>query len=242
MKNIFFTLFILSLFASLPENAIAKDKQNNSVIVYGEAETFVKADEWELSINIAIKNKTREETSQNYNICKKRVYDVLTSLGVKEKEIMTQNFTFAPWYEWEHNSNVMKGYSADHSIKIKSSDLELITKAVSQLPMISGTTINSISHGLQFETRQNELKKLYFSAFKSAKSKIDAILLASEKQFKAYRTISEESARDERTFDAMPGAMNLIGTESSRKSALNISLVPMDIKLTTHLKIIAEFE
>ncbi len=237
MKRLFLVCLIL-----LSINSWAEDP---SVIVFGDAEQSVLSDEWQLSLEISLKEKTRDGLITQYNKVKEEAYKKLAALGIKDEDIKTEGFALNPWYEWENNSNVKKGYQLSHNFSVKKDKFELMNKMVVAMTPIAGVNIGGMAHMLKSQTREKEMNKLYAKAYASAKTKVEAILSASDKKLKRIELISEDLTSSNRPIPLYDRANML------EKSAMNaggagpsiqLSLIPLDINLSMKLKVIASFE
>lgn len=231
------SLFLLS-FVSFAEDS-------SSIVVFGEAENAVLSDEWQLSVEFSLKEKTRDSIITEYNKVKEEAYKKLKALGIKEDEIKTESFSLSPWYEWQNNSNVKKGYQLSHFVSIKKDKFQLMNKIVVALTPLQGTNIGGLSHMLKPKTREAEMNKLYAKAYDSAKVKVDALLSASGKKLKRIALISEDlSASNPPTpqYDRVANMMNKSAMASGSGPNIELSLIPLDINLNMRLKVVATFE
>lgn len=235
-------IFLIASFLIL-NLAYASDTGN--IVVFGEAENSVLSDEWQLNLEFAMKERTRDNLIKEYNKTKEEVYKKLSSFGIKEADIKTQGFALSPWYEWENNSNVKKGYQLSHSISLKRDKFEVMNKIIVALTPINGINIGYMAHMLKTETREKEMNKLYAKAYASAMTKIQALLDASGKKLKRIEMISEDLNNSTAPMPMYDKAMNMMSKAAPRgaeEANINLSLVPLDVNLGLNLKVVAAFE
>lgn len=236
------SIFLILLFCLLN---LSYASDSGSIVVFGEAENSVLSDEWQLNLDFSMKERTRDNLIKEYNKVKEEVYKKLSSFGIKENDIKTQGFALNPWYEWENNSNVKKGYQLSHSISIKRDKFDVINKIIVALTPINGINIGYMSHMLKADTREKEMNKLYAKAYSSAMIKVQAILDASGKKLKRLEMISEDLNTSSHPMPMYDKAMNMMSKAAPRgaeEANINLSLVPLDVNLSLNLKVVAAFE
>ncbi len=227
------TFIFFALFA-LQAQAI-----ENTIIVFGEAKTEISADQWQVNLSIEVRKAKKELVNETYNLDKKTFFKRMSALGLKKSDIKSRNFSMSPWYEWKNGERLIKGFQLRHTFLIKNDKLNLIGKIISNISDLKTVSVKGIQHLLKESSKKKVLKGLYGQAFQDAKTKIDAILTASNKSLKGYRTISEDLYSQDYGRPMMKSAMR---SESHGSRQANISLVPMDIKLNTKLRVVAEFK
>ncbi len=235
-------LFLIATFLIF-NFAYASD--TGSIVVFGEAQNSILSDEWQLNLEFSMKERTRDNLIKEYNKTKEEVYKKLSNFGIKESEIKTQGFALNPWYEWENNSNVKKGYQLSHQISIKRDKFEVMNKIIVALTPINGINIGYMAHMLKTDTRQNEMTKLYAKAYASAMTKVQALLDASGKKLKRLEMISEDLNSTSAPMPMYDKAINMMSksaTRGSEEALINLSLIPLDVHLSLNLKVIAAFE
>lgn len=229
-------LFLMSVFFCLELSAAEA-----IISVTGEAEKENPADQWDLSFNLQLKEADRKSLMKVYQDSKRELFATLDKLGIKEKEVRSQNFWISPWQVWEKNVSVNKGFQLSHTFMYRIDNLELIGEALGKLALLKGIEVQGMSHQLKRSTLDKINKELYQAAFISAQSKIEAICAASGKKFKGLLSIEELSERaGGYSGRGMEKSMQALSSDAVSGGS-SISLVPTMIKVQSELKVVASF-
>ena len=234
---VMYCLFFCSqaLFAAVHTDSI--------ISVTGEAEKEVQADKWEVSLSLRFQEADRKTLMKAYQEAKKKMMNSLETLGIKEKELKSQNFWISPWQVYEKNKYVNKGFQLGHNFIYKSENLELVGQALSQLALVKGLEVQGINQQLKKSTLDKINEELYQNSFENAQSKIMAICNASKKKFKNLISIEEVSKQGNfypmRAMEKSMSAMGAGAMDDSRSSS--ISLEPATLKVQSELKVVASF-
>jgi len=158
--------------------AFGKTSSGNTINVQGTATIKAMPDLVGIYFNVQTSgdtaSKAKDANSEIVNKMKKNLLD----LGLKEDEILTENFNVYPEYDWINGQRKEKGYTAKHSIKV-----ELSTEETDKIGKVIDAGVNAgagISY-INFELTQESQNKYKAEAMK---------LAAEDAQIKAESTAS----------------------------------------------------
>ncbi len=169
------------LFFSLGEKKIIVSTQDQlgKITVTGEAETDVMPDKAVLYLSMLTEGKDAASVQQENSKKMNKVLDALKSEGVEKAQIETTSYNLYPWDEWEPTTNklVRKGYRAQHTIAVTTTDIEKVGKLLDLAVKNGVNTVDNIQFTLSDELEKKTKEQLVATA--SVKAKQKATTLAS---------------------------------------------------------------
>ncbi|MCF7907217.1 SIMPL domain-containing protein [Patescibacteria group bacterium] len=147
-------------------------------VVSAEGEIYVKPDLAEISLGV---EKEADEVIEAQNLItevnNKLIAD-LKELGVKEKDIKTNQYSINPRYEYDRDSGERRlaGYQASASISVKTKDFEKISQIIEKATLTGANRLNSLNFSV--EDRDEALAEARDQAIAEAKEKAQDIAKA----------------------------------------------------------------
>jgi len=153
------SLLVLHLLFSFPAHA-----EESQVVVSATGVVFVKPDMADFTVEIKSDAKSADRAAADTAEKYQAVQSALRKAGVVSEDAVTAGFTVSPKWEWEPSAskNVLKGYSARHSIKVKVRSLGTI-----------GHIIDAV-----VQAGSNEVQNITFSSSRYALLRQEALSLA----------------------------------------------------------------
>lgn len=175
MKKIKMIAIVILLMALIPATQLITQPQSASadtdstqklITVNGEGAIKVKPDIAYLSVGVETTNKN-VETAQKENTEKmNQLINSLHSLGVKDEDIKTSNYSINPDYKYNNTTgeSVLNGYRVVNMTTITVKNINDAGKVIDTVTKNGANTINTISFGISNE------KDVYLQALKAAVS------------------------------------------------------------------------
>lgn len=103
-----------------------------TITVSGEGKASVAPDIAEASFGLDTGvQRTTAAAMTKLNDTMAKIYDALQKAGVEKKDIATENFYLNPTYNWNSGTQVLTGYQAMQSLRVKVRDLDKVSAVVS---------------------------------------------------------------------------------------------------------------
>lgn len=173
-------LFIPS-FKSLPtvkcdaieQVAIQSDETEKCATVFGAGVVTASPDMATISLGVETQNQNLEEAVELNNSTIIAIVEYLTSNGIEEENIKTQNYTIFQKHDYTASPRFL-GYQVSSNLEFVTNDLENIGSLITELTSLGANRLNGITFGCQdIKSYYNEALKL---AIEDATNKANIIL------------------------------------------------------------------
>lgn len=148
------------------------------VSITGQGKVYYQPDTAKVNLGVQV-DKMLKASDALYDLNKKvaAVYDAVQKVGIRKENIITQNYSLTPVYDYVNNISQLGGYSANQTITIKITDLskeaDLVSKVIEAAAKAGVNQVNNIA----FENSKiNEVRQeARLKAINDAKSKAGVI-------------------------------------------------------------------
>ncbi|MTK12625.1 MAG: DUF541 domain-containing protein [Clostridiaceae bacterium] len=119
--------------------------KNNLMTVYGKGNIKVKPDIATASIGVAVENKDLS-VAQAQSIEKaNKILDTLKRMGIKERDIKTENYTITPEYDYIEGKQVFRTYKITNTFRVTLRDLSRIGEIIDAAVASGANVVNNIT-------------------------------------------------------------------------------------------------
>lgn len=144
------------------------------ISVTGEGKVFVTPDIAEISFGMQTgQQKTAAIAMKKLSDSMNSIYDALQKAGIAKKDITTENFWLNPVYDWKTGSQVLTGYEANQSLRVKVRNLDTISDVVAAATTAGANQAGSVNFTVDNpEAKRAEARK---AAIDEAKQKAQVL-------------------------------------------------------------------
>lgn len=182
-----------------------------SITAQGTAEISAMPDMFTIVSNVSKTEETVAEAQESVGTVISSVKAALTALGLEEKDIVTQSFSYYPQYEYTDNESRQTGYCVSHSLSVTCRDMAQLDSVLAALAACGMTDTWSVSFDVS--TRSELYRQALALAIDAAGVKAEAMAGASGLTVKRVESIEESSfggvARYANAEDAVMSAASL---------------------------------
>ena len=198
-KYCFYAIFILlvsSLTAcdsNIVSQVLTPTVSGRTIHVNGNGSVSGEPDIASLNLGVAVERKSVAEAREVAASAMTALIDSLKANGIAEKDIVTQNFSIYPQYDYWEGERKLRGYSVNNTVQAKVRELETLTDVIDDAAEAGGDNIvlNSIQFMIEDTTPLQEQARAI--AVKNAKAKAQTIAEASGVTLGKPVTITENS-------------------------------------------------
>jgi len=149
------SLFVIKVFNISYPLTITTTTKSSELSVVGQGKVEVVPDLYTVSTGIRVDNKkTVAEVQNEINKINNQLIERLKELGVKKEDIKTVNYSVFPKQVWDKDGNSrIDGYSGSAEIRIKTKDLNLLSKITEEVVSAGANEI----YGINFEVEKPEI-------------------------------------------------------------------------------------
>lgn len=153
LKALFPTVFlVISLFA-LPGISQAADVQESTLHVTGYAQQQVSPDTATIDVGISTTAENASDARTQNNAIMQRINNAVRTLGIERTNMQTTSFNLQPNYD--SKSRTIKSYTVTNTLRIKTSDFNLISPIISEAGSAGATQI----YGVRFTNEHSDAIK-----------------------------------------------------------------------------------
>ena len=110
------------------KNIEARDHQPVLISVDGEGKVTAVPDIAELSFGVQTgAQPTAKAAMEKLSTSMNAAFDAVKALGIEEKDISTESLYLNPMYDWPNGKQVLRGYEANQSLRVKVRDLDKVS-------------------------------------------------------------------------------------------------------------------
>ena len=165
-------LICFTLFAPLAKCAAA-EKEPPILSVSGSGSVQGAPDQAAITLGVVTRAETAKEAQQENAAKATAIREALSALGVEEKDVKTEDYSFRPEYSRTGNERVVVGYTASNTMRVQVRNVALVGDVVDAVLASGANTI----HSLDFSIKDTDAlrRRALESAVKDARDKADAI-------------------------------------------------------------------
>ena len=162
-----------------------------SITAQGTAEISAMPDMFTIVSNVSKTEETVAEAQESVGTVISSVKAALTALGLEEKDIVTQSFSYYPQYEYIDNESRQTGYCVSHTLSVTCRDMAQLDSVLAALAACGMTDTWSVSFDVS--TRSELYRQALALAMDAAGVKAEAMADASGLTVKRVESIEESS-------------------------------------------------
>ena len=187
---------------------------------FGEVKTAPDVAYVSLSVHTTAKTATVAQ-KENAAVAAK-VIESLRSLGLSDKDIRTQNYSFNPIYENKPNRKPeIVGYAADNSVVVTINDLSLTGKVIDNALAFGANGVNSLSFAVRDSSALQ--KSALVAAAKDAKSKAEVMAGAVNVRLAGIQRMHESvDLPGGRVYNRMPLALKMTAEDFAEATPVEV--------------------
>ena len=190
MKKLFALLLCGLMLCILPA-ALADDAE---ITAQGTAEISAEPDMFTIVSNVSLTEITVARAQESVNAVIDSATTKLLELGVKEEDIVTQDFSYYPDYDYSGDAPRLTGYRVNHSLRVTCRDLGMLDAVIAVLTDSGMTEAWNISFDIS--TRSELYRQALALAIDAAEQKADTMALAGGLTIAGIESIEERSSGD----------------------------------------------
>lgn len=119
--------------------------KNNLMTVYGKGNIRVKPDIAVASIGVIVENKDLKVAQAESIEKANRILDTLRRMGIKERDIKTENYTITPEYDYIEGKQVFRTYKITNTFRVTLRDLSRIGEIIDAAVASGANVVNNIT-------------------------------------------------------------------------------------------------
>lgn len=128
----------------LPALALADD--DCEITAQGTAVITADPDMVSVTANAQVTSATVAEAQQQMSAIIETLTERLLALGVQEEDIVTQNYSYYPTYNYEGDTPRLTGYQASHALAISCRDIEMLDAVIGAITDSGVTEIYNVQY------------------------------------------------------------------------------------------------
>lgn len=116
------------------------------ISVTGEGKSAATPDIAELSFGIQVQRQpTAKAAMDKLGKGMQSVFDAVKKAGVEEKDIKTESLALNPAYDWNEGKQIMRGFDASQSLRVKVRDLDTVSDVLAAATNAGANQAGSVS-------------------------------------------------------------------------------------------------
>ncbi|ERI89860.1 hypothetical protein HMPREF1982_04125 [Clostridiales bacterium oral taxon 876 str. F0540] len=145
------------------------DKKASSLKLEGNSSIMVKPDIAAAFLGVITQNKNLADAqSENAEISNK-VISSLLNLGIKDKDIKTENFSISPEYDYVDGKQIFRGYKVTNNLRITIRDISQVGTVIDTAVANGANTVYNVNFSLS--NREEVYNRALSLAIKNAVDK-----------------------------------------------------------------------
>ena len=149
---------VLALAMTLTSVFALAEADEASITVQGTATVTAEPDMVSVTANASVTDDSVSGAQEKMNAIIAEVTGKLIELGVQEEDIVTQNDSYYPTYNYDSETRTLTGYQANHTLQITCRDVEMLDSVVG---VVTDSGMSEI-YGIQYDL--SERSALYQDA------------------------------------------------------------------------------
>ena len=163
------------------------------ITVQGMAQVMADPDEVTVTANASMTAGSVSEAQTEMNKIVAEATGKLLELGVQEDDIVTENYSYYPKYNYETNTII--GYEANHTLAITCHDVEMLDSVIGALTDSGFAQIYNVSYDVS--TRSELYQQALELAIERAEQKAERMAAASGVTLEGVTSVTENGGYDE---------------------------------------------
>lgn len=149
------------------------DTNSNDMTIYGNGSVKVRPDIATASLGVITENKNLKNAQEENAIIANKVLNTLKHMGIKDRDIKTENYSISPEYDYVEGKQVFRAYRVVNSFMVIFRDINMIGKTIDAVVASGANTVNNITFTVEDTERlYNQALKI---AVKNAQEKANAL-------------------------------------------------------------------
>lgn len=104
------------------------DRMPAMINVTGEGKASATPDIAELSFGLSVQRQpTAKQAMDSLGKTMQKILDAVKAAGIPEKDINTEGLSLSPAYDWNEGRQIMRGFDASQSLRVKVRDLDKVS-------------------------------------------------------------------------------------------------------------------
>lgn len=120
----------------------------SKINVTGKGIIKVQPDIAVITIGVITENKNLREAEEDNSYTVNKIINVLEQLGIKEKDIKTENFNVEMQYDYVDGKQIFKGYKVTNNLRVTIRNLNSIGEVINASVLNGANNISNISFNL----------------------------------------------------------------------------------------------
>lgn len=117
----------------------------SKIVVTGQGKVGAKPDIAFISLGVMVEKSSASEAMEANNAAMSKLFDLLSQLGIEERDVQTTGFSISAQYHFPKNApRQLTGYQATNNIRIKVRKLQDTGRVVDRLVKQGANQVNSI--------------------------------------------------------------------------------------------------
>ncbi|MBR2214742.1 MAG: SIMPL domain-containing protein [Selenomonadaceae bacterium] len=202
----------------LPLTVHAEEATAQSVIsVHGEGMAEATPDMATITLGIVTESKDGAAAQKENAIVAQKIRGSLYEMGISEKDIQTNNFSFQPQHDYNRtdSSNRLIGYRVENSLVVRLSDISRSGEVIDRSLKAGANQVNSLNFGIK-DTKALRSRALT-AAVTDARERAEVIAKALGVQIHGVKLVSESTSRP------YAAARNFDGLAMAKAEGINVS-------------------
>lgn len=191
-KSLLFFAFVFAFCSATVFAAAAQEDTRPVLSVNGTGEGTATPDMATITIGVTTSSSDAAEAQRENAVKSAKVHEAIRALGIDDKDIQTQNYSFQPDYRNDGSrQNVITGYTVDNSIVVVVRDIKQVGNIIDTSLANGANEVNS----LDFSTKNTEdvRKAALLNAVRDAHDKAEIIAKALGKRIVDIKSVSEST-------------------------------------------------
>ena len=228
----------LSLFCVLTLSQVSLAAPTAGTIsVTGECQRKLQPDRGMIELTVVVLTKTATESStkaaQIYEATKSEV----KKLNLKDLELQTSNYQVFEKMEWEKDHNVSKGFEADMTLQVSTSEISRLGEVMSVAAKNNIKSVGNLQTFLSAEKSHQEYNSCLEEAIKNARSKAEKMASAASTKVGDVLAIEEGIAVAPRPVPFRMMAKNVSGEMSSSSPEVDTKSQNFSVNVSVMFKL-----
>lgn len=210
---------VVGLLALVASGAWADDASKlRTVRVQGEGKITAVPDQAEIVFGVQEESAQLKDASENAREKMKKIFQVIKSFGIAEKDFQTVNFNIQPKMKYDKGESVKTGYIVTNRIRVRIKDLDQVGKVLEAVTNQDVSQVEGPNFGFSDPSRL-EMAALK-AAVENARRKAEALAVTAEAQLGKVFTINQLSSN-------MPGPRPMMFASAASGDMGRVGSVPI---------------
>lgn len=203
--------FVLALMLAVPALALADGAE---ITAQGTATVTAAPDQVTVTVGASVTARTVADAREQMDAIVSGVTKKLIELGVAEEDVVTQNYSYYPSYNYESSVRTLEGYQANHTLAVTCRDVEMLDGVIGVATDGGMSEIYNVAYDVA--DRTTLYRQALALAIEAAGQKADAMAQAGGLTIIGLDELRENGGYDAGVVNAMQdGALYSVRAEAS---------------------------